>query len=127
MRSKQETSSSIDAYIAAFPPDVGALLQKLRETIRRAAPEAQETISYQIPTFALNGNLVHFAAFKSHIGFYPGASGIKHFENELSGYVGGKGSVRFPFDAPMPLALVARIVKFRVAESLAKPPRRRRR
>jgi uncharacterized protein YdhG (YjbR/CyaY superfamily) len=104
----------VDEYIAAFPPEVQQLLEKMRAAIRKAAPEAEQTISYQIPTFSLKGNLVHFAAFKEHIGFYPTPTGIERFKSELSGYIGAKGSVRFPLDQPLPLALISKIVKFRV-------------
>jgi uncharacterized protein YdhG (YjbR/CyaY superfamily) len=110
---------TIDEYIAGFPPDVQEKLRKLRATIREAAPDAEETISYQMPTFALHGNLVHFAAFKNHIGFYPTPSGIEAFKNELAVYKGAKGSVQFPLDKPIPYDLVSRIVAFRVKENLA--------
>ena len=109
---------NIDDYIAAFPKDTQTVLKKLRATIRKAAPKAEETINYQIPTFTLHGNLVHFAAFKNHIGFYPTPSGIEKFKEELSAYEGAKGSVKFPLDKPMPYALVTKIVKFRVKENL---------
>jgi uncharacterized protein YdhG (YjbR/CyaY superfamily)/GNAT superfamily N-acetyltransferase len=104
--------TTIDEYIQGFPPNVRALLSELRSTIRRAAPEAVEKISYGIPTFDLNGNLVHFAAFERHIGFYPGPSGIAAFQTELRKYKSAKGSVQFPLDEPLPLELVAAIVKF---------------
>lgn len=110
---------SIDAYIATFPPDIQALLETVRATIRAAAPDATEKISYQMPTFAQHGNLVHFAALKRHIGFYPTASGIEAFQQELSVYAGSKGAVRFPLHEPLPLDLISRIVRFRVAENLA--------
>ena len=109
---------NIDDYIATFPKDTQTVLKKLRATIRKAAPKAEETINYQIPTFTLHGNLVHFAAFKNHIGFYPTPSGIEKFKEELSVYEGAKGSVKFPLDKPMPYALVTKIVKFRVKENL---------
>ncbi len=115
---KTNEAKDIDAYIASFPEDVRAVLEKVRATIRKAAPGAEETISYRIPTFTLNGNLVHFAAFKNHIGFYPGPTGIEAFKDELSAYEGAKGSVRFPLDQPIPLGLISKIVKFRVKESL---------
>jgi len=95
-------------------------LEELRATIRKAAPEAEETINYAIPTFTLNGNLVHFAAAKNHIGFYPAPSGIEAFKEELSVYEGAKGSVKFPLDKPLPLSLVSKIVKFRVKENVEK-------
>ncbi len=112
--------TSIDDYIARYPPDVQALLEALRATIHTAAPDAEERISYHMPTFALDGNLVHFAALKNHIGFYPTASGIEAFKHELSGYEGTKGAVRFPIDQPLPLNLISAIVRFRVAENRTK-------
>lgn len=115
-----QKSKEIDAYIAGFPPDVQEILEKIRLTIRYAAPDAAETFSYQMPTFTLKGNLVHFAAFKKHIGFYPAPTGIEAFKDELSVYEGGKGSVQFPLDKPMPLDLIRRIVEFRVKENLEK-------
>jgi len=118
MRTKQTTPRNIGEYIAGFPQDVQAILEKIRTTIGKAAPNAEETISYQIPTFTLKGNLVHFAAFKKHIGFYPTSTGIEKFKDELSVYEGAKGSVRFPFDKPIPYGLISRIVKFRVKENL---------
>jgi uncharacterized protein YdhG (YjbR/CyaY superfamily) len=117
---KAAQAANIDEYIAGFPKEVQDILEKLRATIRRAAPEAKETINYAIPTFTLEGNLVHFAAFKSHIGFYPAPSGIEAFKKELSVYEGAKGSVQFPIDKPLPLSLVTKIVKFRVKENLEK-------
>ena len=111
---------TIDEYIAGFPEDIQAILQKIRTTIRKAAPDAKEAIKYRIQTFTLNGNLVHFAAFKNHIGFYPTPSAIAKFKDELSKYKSAKGSVQFPLDEPMPVALVTRIVKFRVGEARAK-------
>lgn len=110
----------IDAYIASFPPNVQEILQQIRQTIREAAPDAQETISYQMPTFTLHGNLVHFAAFRKHIGFYPIPTGIEAFKDELAVYKQGKGSVQFPLDQPIPYDLISRIVTFRVQENLAK-------
>jgi len=110
----------IDEYINSFPLSTQLILEELRSTIRKVAPEAEEKISYQIPTFALKGNLVHFAAYKNHIGFYPGPSGIEAFKNELAGFEGAKGSVKFPIDKPLPLALITNIVKFRVKENLEK-------
>ena len=112
---------NIDQYIFAFPDEVQQILQTVRSTIRQAAPEAQETISYAIPTFTLNKrNLVHFAGFKNHIGFYPAPTGSEAFKEELSAYKTGKGSVQFPLNKPMPLELITRIVKFRVKETLEK-------
>jgi uncharacterized protein YdhG (YjbR/CyaY superfamily) len=118
MRTDQTPPTTIDEYIAGFPPDVQKFLEKIRMTIRKAAPEAQETIKYQMPTFTLKGNLVHFAAFKKHIGFYPVPTGIEQFKKELSVYEGGKGSVQFPLDQPIPYDLISRVVKFRVKENL---------
>ena len=112
--------NSIDEYIGTFPQEIQTLLEQVRATIRQAAPEAEEAIKYAMPTFVLNGNLVHFAAFKNHIGFYPVPSGIEAFKKELSVYKGAKGSVQFPLDQPMPLELISKIVKFRVDENLRK-------
>jgi uncharacterized protein YdhG (YjbR/CyaY superfamily) len=110
--------NDIDTYIASFPAETQQLLSQMRATIRTAAPEAAETINYGMPTFTLKGNLVHFAAFKNHIGFYPTPSGIEKFKKELSAYEGAKGSVKFPVDKPIPFNLIAEIVKFRVKENL---------
>jgi len=109
---------SIDEYIALFPAEIQIKLQELRATIKTAAPEAVEKISYQMPAFAQNGILVYFAAYKNHIGFYPTGSGIEAFKNELSIYETSKGTVRFPIDKPLPLELINKIVKFRVSENL---------
>lgn len=108
---------NIDEYIAAFPENIQVMLAELRATIQAAAPAAEEKISYQMPTFALNGNLVHFAAFKNHIGLYPAPTGLEAFQEELSVYKTGKGSVQFPIDQPLPLDLVRKIVQYRVAEN----------
>lgn len=107
---------SMDEYISCFPAPVRAKLRKLRQVIRAAAPGAEEGMGYGVPAFMKNGPLVYFAAFKTHIGFYPTSSGIKKFKRELAGYETSKGTVRFPMDKPLPFALVRRIVKFRVAE-----------
>jgi uncharacterized protein YdhG (YjbR/CyaY superfamily) len=120
MKTTPAAPRTIDEYIAGFPPEVQEVLQKIRKTIQEAAPDAMEKISYQMPTFYLNGNLVHFAAFKEHIGFYPVPTGIERFKKELSVYKQGKGSVQFPLDQPMPYELITKIVKFRVKENLAK-------
>lgn len=112
--------TSIDEYIEGFPPDVRIKLETLRATIKRAAPMAKEKISYQMPAFELKGILVYFAAFSQHIGFYPGASGVASFKDELDNYKNGKGSIQFPIDKPLPLDLVTRIVTFRVHENLLK-------
>ena len=111
---------TIDEYIATFPKETQKILEEIRATIKAAAPEAEEKISYQMPTFYLNGNLIHFAAFKNHIGIYPTPSGTQAFKDEISRYQGAKGSIRLPIDEPMPLELIGRIAKFRVAENLAK-------
>jgi uncharacterized protein YdhG (YjbR/CyaY superfamily) len=118
MRANQQGPRNIDEYIAGFPKHVQEILEKTRTTIRKAAPDAEEIISYQIPTFTLKGNLVHFAAHKNHIGFYPTPSGIEKFKKELSVYEGAKGSVKFPLEKPIPFGLISRIVKFRVSENL---------
>lgn len=118
MKNVEAGFSSIDEYIGTFPADIQAILQELRVTIKAAAPEATEKISYQMPTFYLKGNLVHFAAFKSHIGFYPAPSGIETFQQELAGYKSSKGAVQFPIEEPLPLELVSRIVRFRAEENL---------
>lgn len=114
-------ANNIDEYISAFPAETQKHLQAIKAAIQKAAPEAVEAISYQIPTFRLKGNLVHFGAFKSHIGFYPAPQGIEAFKEELSAYKGAKGSVQFPLDKPMPLDLISRIVKYRIELSKAKP------
>ena len=112
-----EKINSIDEYIKGFPPDIQKLLQQVRATIKQAAPDAEETIKYAMPTFTLNGNLVHFAAFKNHIGLYPTPNGIEAFKKELSLYKGAKGSVQFPLDQPMPFELISKIVKYRVKQN----------
>lgn len=117
MKARTDGAGEVDAYIAAAPPDVGRLLTEMRDTIRGAAPEATERMAYGIPTFHLHGNLVHFAAFKKHIGFYPGPTGIEAFRDEIQGYTHARGSVQFPFTQPLPLELVVRIVRFRVEEN----------
>ncbi len=120
MAMDKKTPQNIHEYIAGFPPDVQAILQKIRATIREAAPGAVEAISYQMPTFKLEGNLVHFAAFKNHIGLYPTPTGTEAFKNELSPYKAGKGSIQFPLDEPIPYDLIQEIVAFRVKENLEK-------
>ena len=120
MEAKQAAPSSIDEYIAQFPAEIQQKLQEIRAVIHAAAPEATEKISYQMPTFYLRGNLVHFAAFKNHIGFYPVPSGIAAFEEELAPYKRSKGAVQFPLDQPIPFELIGRIVQFRVAENMSK-------
>lgn len=111
---------TIDEYIRLFPADIQNRLRTLRETIRKAAPEATEKISYQMPTFYINGNLVHFAAYDKHIGFYPAPSGLDSFEKELAPYRKGKGTAQFPHDKPLPLNLITKIVKYRIKENLGK-------
>lgn len=111
---------NIDQYITNFPKEVQQILSEVRTTIQKAAPEASEKISYAMPTFYLDGNLVHFAAYKHHIGFYPAPSGLKAFEEEISQYKNSKGAVQFPIDQKMPLALITKIVKFRVEENKLK-------
>ena len=110
--------NSMDEYIRGLEPEVQAILEELRATIHTVAPEAEEKISYQIPTFYLKGNLVHFAAYKNHIGFYPTSSGVAAFLHELTPYHVSKGAIQFPIDQPLPLDLVRRIVKFRMEENL---------
>src|SRR5258705_1426623 len=114
MRTDQTAPKDIDEYIAGFPNDVQKILEKIRLTIRKAAPDAEETIKYQMPTFTQNGNLIHFAAFKKHIGLYPVPRGSETFKDELSKYEGAKSTVRFPLDKPIPFPLISKIVKFRV-------------
>ena len=125
MKMNSTAPENIDAYIASFPQEVQTILEEMRETIRRAAPDAQEKISYQMPTFTLQGNLVHFAAYKNHIGFYPTPSGIEKFKHELSAYQSSKGAVRFPLDQPIPYDVVGKVVEFRVQENLARAEAKR--
>jgi len=115
---KGNIPKSIDEYILKFPPEIQEILKTIRKVIKESAPEAEEKISYQMPAFALHGILVYFAAFKNHIGFYPTSSGITAFDQELSEYKGGKGSIQFPFGKPIPYELISKIVKFRVAENI---------
>ncbi|MFS0871008.1 iron chaperone [Paenibacillus xylanilyticus] len=116
----------VDEYISGFTPDVQVRLQALRQIIHESAPNAEEKISYQMPTYALHGNLVHFAAYKNHIGFYPAPSGIEAFRKELSVYKGAKGSVQFPLGQPLPEELIRRIVAFRVKENVEKAVEKKR-
>jgi uncharacterized protein YdhG (YjbR/CyaY superfamily) len=118
MKTDSMPPQTVDDYIAGLPPEVQEILQNIRMTIRQAAPNAEETIKYRMPTFTLHGNLVHFAAFHKHIGFYPVPSGIEAFKADLSVYKQGKGSVQFPLDQPIPYDLIRRIVEFRVKENL---------
>jgi uncharacterized protein YdhG (YjbR/CyaY superfamily) len=114
------TPNNTNEYIAAFPKDTQLILEKLRAVIKKAAPTATEKISYAMPTFYLDGNLVHFAAYEYHIGFYPAPSAIIAFETALSSYKTSKGAIQFPIDQPLPIALITKIVQFRVKENLAK-------
>jgi uncharacterized protein YdhG (YjbR/CyaY superfamily) len=116
--SRGQRYSTIDEYIRIFPPDIQNILEQIREIIHEIVPEAEETIKYGIPTFTLNGNLVHFGAYQSHIGFYPTPSAIEAFEKELFPYEHSKGTIRFPIDKPVPFDLLRRMVRFRVKESL---------
>jgi uncharacterized protein YdhG (YjbR/CyaY superfamily) len=118
MEGKPGPAGTIDEYMAQFPLEVQTKLREMRELIRAAAPEAGEKISYGMPTFYLRGNLVHFGAFKHHIGFYPVPSGMEAFKEELSAFKTSKGAVQFPLDQPLPRDLITRIVEFRVAENL---------
>jgi uncharacterized protein YdhG (YjbR/CyaY superfamily) len=122
MRTK---ATSIDEYIAEFPAAIQLLLQQIRTAVQDAAPAAKEKISYGMPTFELNGNLVYFAAYKNHIGFYATPTGHEAFEKDLSIYKQGKGSVQFPLDQPMPLTLIKRITAFRVKQNLSKPKKKK--
>ncbi|MCX6255750.1 MAG: DUF1801 domain-containing protein [Bacteroidia bacterium] len=112
--------SDIDKYITSFPKDTQEILEQLRTTIRKAAPDAEEVISYNMPAFKYHGVLVYFAGYKNHIGFYPTSSGIKAFHKELFGFKYSKGTVQFPIDKSLPLDLIRKIVKFRVKENLEK-------
>jgi uncharacterized protein YdhG (YjbR/CyaY superfamily) len=125
MKTESSAPKNIDEYIAGFPRHVQEILEKVRLTVRQAAPDAEETIKYRMPTFVLNGNLVHFAAFKEHLGFYPTPRGIEQFKDELSAYEGGKGTLRFPLDKSIPFRLISKIVKFRVKSNLEKADARR--
>jgi uncharacterized protein YdhG (YjbR/CyaY superfamily) len=115
-----EQFANIDEYIATFPESTQQLLQQIRAAISKAAPKAEEAISYAMPTFKLHGNLVHFAGYKHHIGFYPGAGGIAAFKDEINKYKNAKGSVQFPLDKPLPLALVTKITKYRAKQNMEK-------
>ena len=113
-------ATTIDEYISSFPPPVQKKLQQIRNAIKKVAPTAGEAIKYAIPTFTLNGNLVHFAAYKHHIGFYATPTGHEAFQKELSGYKTGRGSVQFPLNKPLPMELITQMVAFRVAEQMEK-------
>ena len=112
------SAKDIDEYIASFPAEVQSILKELRSTIKKAAPEALETISYKMPAYMFKGPLVYFAAYKNHIGFYPAGSGIENFKMDLTAYEGSKGTVRFKLDHPLPYDLISRMVKFRVKENM---------
>lgn len=120
-----KSSSTIDAYIADFPNDVRKLLTQMRTAIGEAAPKATEAISYGIPTFKLNGNLVHFGGFKNHVSFFPGSSGVAAFKKELKEYVVTKGTIQFPLDKKLPIGLIKKITKYRVKENEAKKKKSR--
>ena len=120
MQKKSAIPKNVDEYISKFPDEVAQKLEQLRQAIKKAAPAAQEVISYQMPAYKVHGNLVYFAGYKNHIGFYPGAAGIEAFKKELSVYKGAKGSVQFPLDKSLPLSIVTKIVKFRVKQNLEK-------
>lgn len=124
MSERAKQIKTIDEYISTVPRDVQTILERLRQTIRASAPEAEEAISYRIPTFKLNGNLVHFAAFKDHIGFFPTSSGIEAFTKQLSRYKTSTGTVQFPLAKPIPYSLVRKIVAYRRKENLEKKNRR---
>ncbi len=109
--------NTIDEYISGFPKEVQGILEQIRNTIKKAAPEAEECISWEMPTFKQKGNVVHFAGHKNHVGFYPGASGVEVFKEELTDYKTSKGAIQFPLNKPMPLKLIAKIVKYRVKEN----------
>jgi uncharacterized protein YdhG (YjbR/CyaY superfamily) len=119
-----KSSNNIDQYIAGFPESTQAILTRLRLAIKKSAPDAAEAIKYGIPTFTLRGNLVHFAAYKNHIGFYPTPSVIINFSSELTGYITSKGAIQFPIGKPIPLSLISKMVKFRLQQQLNKPPKK---
>ena len=126
MKGKKANFSSIDEYIATFPEDTQKIMQQLRKAIKTAAPKAEEKISYQMPTFTLNGRyLVYFAGWKTHIAFYGAPRGNAEFKEDLSVYESGQGTLKFPLDKPMPLKLISKIVKFRVAENLKKTDKKK--
>jgi uncharacterized protein YdhG (YjbR/CyaY superfamily) len=127
MMQEKQAARTIDEYIAGFPAGVQQVLQEIRRTIREAAPGAEEAIKYGLATFVLEGNLVHFGAFRDHIGFYPDPRGIERFREELAPYEQSKGTVRFPLDRPLPLDLIRRIVEFRVQDNLERARARKRR
>lgn len=117
---KMQSYKTIDEYVKTFPKEIREILEKIRKTVKSAAPNAEEAIRYGMPTYRLNGNLVHFAAYGTHIGFYPTPSGITAFKVELSPYITGKGTVRFPLDKSIPYDLIKKVVQFRVKENSSK-------
>jgi len=117
---KSPPAESIDAYIADFPEDIRKILKTIRATIRKAAPKAEETIKYAMPTFTLDGNLIHFAAFQKHIGLYPAPTGVQGWDEALAPYAAGKGSLQLPLDKPIPLTLISKIVKFNAKRNAEK-------
>ena len=126
MKTAKTSLKNIDEYIGGFPVEVQEILQKVRETIHRAAPKAEETISYNMPTFNLNGHyLIYFAGYKHHISLYPAPSGVPEFREEIAPYESGKGTLKFPLDKPIPYGLIRRVVKHRIKESEAGLPQRR--
>jgi uncharacterized protein YdhG (YjbR/CyaY superfamily) len=127
MKRRRTAPKDINQYIAAFPPAVRAKLRTIRGAIRKAAPQAKEAIKYRMPTFTQHGNLVHFAAYQHHIGFYPAPRALEQFKEELSAYEGSKGAVRFPLDKPVPVGLIGRIVKFRVQQDRERAAARKKR
>jgi uncharacterized protein YdhG (YjbR/CyaY superfamily) len=118
MKKSAKPPETIDEYIALYPTNVQAILKKIRTTIRKAIPAADEAIKYGLPTFVLSGNVIHFGAFKHHIGVYPAPRGLEKFKKELAAYEGSKGAVKFPLDRPIPYDLIARIAKFRAKDNL---------
>jgi uncharacterized protein YdhG (YjbR/CyaY superfamily) len=126
MKAKSTPPKTVDEYIGGYPQNVQAILQEIRRIVRDAVPAAQETIKYQIPTFVLGENLLHFAGFKKHIGFYPTPSGIRHFKDALASYPTAKGSVQFPLDRSMPYALIRKIAQFRAKEARERTAAKRR-
>ena len=120
MKTKQKQPTTIDEYIAEFPRDVQPLLEKVRAAIRKAAPKAEEAIKYRMPTYVLEGNLIHFAGYNHHIGLYPGSRPIEEFKDELTQYETSKGTVRLPLDKPIPVGLIGKITKFCVKRNLEK-------
>ena len=127
MKKKQEQPKTIDAYVADFPKEVQVSLEKVRATIRKAAPQAEEAMKYGIPTFVFNGNLIHFGGYKNHIGLYPGSTPIEVFEEELRGYETSKGTVKFPFDRRIPFGLIGKITKYCVERNIERAAAKKKR